>query len=886
MVIQQQPSSLSDRPQVSSMVKSRRRSVSPAEPSYRLAQALVKQEKWQEAIAAYQQALIITPNWVEVQRELGDLFLKLERWDEAVQVYETAIGLRSEGAEVYHNLGDALLKLQRWEDAIAAYEKAIELNPEFSWSYNNLGDGLRELQRWDEAAQAYRKAIELKPDFALSHHNLGDILVKKEDWENAIAAYQKAVDLDPNFVWAHYNLAEVYVKLDQWDEAVEAYRQVLKIKPDLAIAYQKLADIAQNRIQLYFNELIGYYCSLIDINPYDKELSNNLDKTILDQSELFFQIGNNLLKHNKLEDGINWYKKCFKIDFYKNQTSDIFFLTIIILYKALERRPNIPEIYFYLAQKLLESDQNKINQAVIFYQLAIELKPDYAEAYFQLGHTLEKQNYYEQAISCYRQAIQLIPNCCWYYNSLGDLLLNMGEAEEAGSAYNRAIELYPEYQDFYLKHSKAINQYSRFDQLKKYCDDYSNQKLAKITSKNPSLRILMLTAYPPYPPKSGAPIRMFEQIKYLGKKHRVTVVSFIFSEDDYQIEKELENHCDKAIMVMLGTPISPRQPHEQKQVWHWNTWTMRKVINQLKNIDFDLVLFDFIYMGCYRDCFPNSFTVLQEHNIESMILARCAEISKENSELEKIAEQVEAVKSFLDAKTEAKLLEEYETKTWPKFNLVTTVSEIDRLEIIKCCPTCETWVVENGVNTKTILPVNNQNTRKILFMGGLAYYPNIDGVCYFVKEILPKIWERDETITFCIAGREPSSIIEQMSGDPRIEILANPDDMSEVAKECIMTVVPLRIGGGTRLKIPHAMAMGLPVVSTHLGCEGLSVTDGVNILIRDDPNLFADAVLQIFNDTSLWQRLRLNGRQLVEQKYDWESIFSEYERNLLSQIKR
>jgi glycosyltransferase involved in cell wall biosynthesis len=171
-------------------------------------------------------------------------------------------------------------------------------------------------------------------------------------------------------------------------------------------------------------------------------------------------------------------------------------------------------------------------------------------------------------------------------------------------------------------------------------------------------------------------------------------------------------------------------------------------------------------------------------------------------------------------------------------------------------------------------------------MGGLAYYPNIDGVCYFVKEILPKIWERDETITFCIAGREPSSIIEQMSGDPRIEILANPDDMSEVAKECIMTVVPLRIGGGTRLKIPHAMAMGLPVVSTHLGCEGLSVTDGVNILIRDDPNLFADAVLQICHNTSLWQRLRLNGRQLVEQKYDWESIFSEYERNLLSQIKR
>ncbi|CAD5931909.1 glycoside hydrolase family 99-like domain-containing protein [Planktothrix agardhii] len=314
MVIQQQPSSLSDRPQVSSMVKSRRRSVSPAEPSYRLAQALVKQEKWQEAIAAYQQALTITPNWVEVQRELGDLFLKLERWDEAVQVYETAIGLRSESAEVYHNLGDALLKLQRWEDAIAAYEKAIELNPEFSWSYNNLGDGLRELQRWDEAAQAYGKAIELKPDFALSHHNLGDILVKKEDWEGAIAAYQKAVDLDPNFVWSYYNLAEVYVKLDQWDEAVEAYRQVLKIKPDLTEVEEKLNLALHQQVKTRLETALSYYLQAIkndptDINSYQKALEIKPD-----DAELYFGLGNAWIAKGEEEKAIAVYQSAILIN--------------------------------------------------------------------------------------------------------------------------------------------------------------------------------------------------------------------------------------------------------------------------------------------------------------------------------------------------------------------------------------------------------------------------------------------------------------------------------------------------------------------------------------------------------------------------------------------
>ncbi|CAD5915773.1 UDP-N-acetylglucosamine--peptide N-acetylglucosaminyltransferase 110 kDa subunit [Planktothrix agardhii] len=299
MVIQQQPSSLSDRPQVSSMVKSRRRSVSPAEPSYRLAQALVKQEKWQEAIAAYQQALRITPNWVEVQRELGDLFLKLERWDEAVQVYETAIGLRSEGAEVYHNLGDALLKLQRWEDAIAAYQKAIELNPEFSWSYNNLGDGLRELQRWDQAAQSYQKAIELKPDFALSHHNLGDILVKKEDWKGAIAAYQKAVDLDPNFVWSYYNLAEVSVKLDQWDEAVEEYRQVLNIKPDLTEVEEKLNQALHQQVKTRLETALSYYRKAIENDPTDVESYQKALEIKPDDVDLYLGLGN--AWHQKME---------------------------------------------------------------------------------------------------------------------------------------------------------------------------------------------------------------------------------------------------------------------------------------------------------------------------------------------------------------------------------------------------------------------------------------------------------------------------------------------------------------------------------------------------------------------------------------------------------
>ena len=120
-------------------------------------------------------------------------------------------------------------------------------------------------------------------------------------------------------------------------------------------------------------------------------------------------------------------------------------------------------------------------------------------------------------------------------------------------------------------------------------------------------------------------------------------------------------------------------------------------------------------------------------------------------------------------------------------------------------------------------------------MGNLAYYPNIDGVLFFVEEVLPKIWEQDANMVFCIAGREPGEQIQNLAQDSRIEVIATPKDMSEVAKECIMTVVPLRLGSGTRLKVLHSMAMGLPVVSTSLGCEGLLVEDGLNIKIADEP---------------------------------------------------
>jgi glycosyltransferase involved in cell wall biosynthesis len=393
----------------------------------------------------------------------------------------------------------------------------------------------------------------------------------------------------------------------------------------------------------------------------------------------------------------------------------------------------------------------------------------------------------------------------------------------------------------------------------------------------------MIFPYPPYPPqKGGAAIRMFEQIKYFGSRYRVTVVSFIFNEEDYELENQLKPYCDRAFMVKLGERIQPHRDDLQRQVYDLKTWNMWKTLEKISQINFDIVLFDFIVSTAYYPLFADRFTVLNEHNIESKLLQDCA--TDDNVKLiSNLALEVDAAKPFLNPESEAKLLAEYEERTWQQFSLRTVVSNEDRRELESRCNSGQTIVVQNGIDTQTINLVDNYNTHKLLFMGTMTYYPNIDAVLYFVESILPEIIKIDSTINFAIAGRKPPSIVRNLaSSDSSIEIIPDPEDMSQVASECSISVVPLRLGSGTRIKILHSMAMGLPVVSTSLGCEGLEVIDGVHLLIRDEPQAFAEAILQLDSDRYLWQQLRANGRKLVVEAYDWQHIFADYETELLA----
>jgi glycosyltransferase involved in cell wall biosynthesis len=136
-----------------------------------------------------------------------------------------------------------------------------------------------------------------------------------------------------------------------------------------------------------------------------------------------------------------------------------------------------------------------------------------------------------------------------------------------------------------------------------------------------------------------------------------------------------------------------------------------------------------------------------------------------------------------------------------------------------------------------------------------------------------------------IAGAEPPQAVVDLGQDARIRVIANPEDMAAVAAQCCMTIVPLQIGSGTRIKILHSMAMGLPIVSTSLGCEGLLVEDGRHLFVRDQPVEFARAALRVLSDQAVRERFRQEGRQLVEQSYDWSQVFEQANTQIVARFK-
>jgi len=251
---------------------------------YNLGNALYKQGKLEEAIAAYHQTIQLNPTLAPAYYNLGIALYKQGKLEEAIAAYRQAIQLDPKDAAAYYNLGIALKAQGKLEEAIAAYRQAIQLDPKFAFAYNNLGVALYDQGKLEEAIAAYRQAIQLDPKDAVPYNGLGNALSDQGKLEDAIAAYRQAIQLDPKYAKAYNGLGNALSDQGKLEEAIAAYRQAIQLNPTLAPAYNNLG------LALYYQgkqeEAIAAYRQAIQLDPTLAPAYNNLGLALYDQGKL------------------------------------------------------------------------------------------------------------------------------------------------------------------------------------------------------------------------------------------------------------------------------------------------------------------------------------------------------------------------------------------------------------------------------------------------------------------------------------------------------------------------------------------------------------------------------------------------------------------------
>jgi glycosyltransferase involved in cell wall biosynthesis len=206
---------------------------------------------------------------------------------------------------------------------------------------------------------------------------------------------------------------------------------------------------------------------------------------------------------------------------------------------------------------------------------------------------------------------------------------------------------------------------------------------------------------------------------------------------------------------------------------------------------------------------------------------------------------------------------------------VLAVSAADAAALRELVPDLPVTVVPNGIDTTTYKPTEQAGEtepRTLVFTGTMDFRPNVDAVLWFARQVLPRVREQAPDARFLIVGQRPHRRLDELRADPAITLTGRVDDVRPYIARAAAYVAPLRIGGGTRLKLLEAMAMGKAIVSTRLGAEGYPVSDRQQLMLADAPDEFAAAVVNLLREPRRREALGQTARAFVEQKYDWRAI--------------
>jgi glycosyltransferase involved in cell wall biosynthesis len=291
---------------------------------------------------------------------------------------------------------------------------------------------------------------------------------------------------------------------------------------------------------------------------------------------------------------------------------------------------------------------------------------------------------------------------------------------------------------------------------------------------------------------------------------------------------------------------------------------MAQLERLLTQHNFDVIQIEGIFLTAYvqriRQLAPRALLNADWHNVESGLMERYANNEK------RFAHR-------LYAKRTASLVRKVEDQFIRTCDSHTVCSDLERQHLLSRHPGATVEVIPNGVDVQAfpLTPEADPERRSIIFVGAMDYHANVDAARFFANEVWPAIYDRHPDLQFVVVGSKPVPEVRQLAERPGITVTGTVDDLRPYYQSALAAVVPLRIGGGTRLKILEALAAGTPVISTAIGAEGLPLLNGKNILIADSPTEMLEAVALLKQDSELRNNLVAAGRDFVA-PYDWSAI--------------
>jgi len=391
------------------------------------------------------------------------------------------------------------------------------------------------------------------------------------------------------------------------------------------------------------------------------------------------------------------------------------------------------------------------------------------------------------------------------------------------------------------------------------------------------LKILMLSLYYPYPLDQGSNIRVYNLLARLAERHEVDLITYGPREEATPpgLDK-LRHHCG-AVTIVSPTPLVHGRivraaallfSRPRSVVLGHDPAMDTAVATALRQSRYDVVLVEWLWLTPYVATLGETPCVLDDHNAEAFMFERQVRLANEGAGV-RLRQRLTLFK-----------LRRYERGALRRFNEVTAVSDVDRGRLIALGGNPrKITTAPNGVDVEAIAFEERGDaaaSTRLIYPGSLTYPPNLDACMHFAAHILPLVRERRPAATLAITGKTPTAVPPALLMEG-VELLGYVDEVKPVISGSAAMVVPLRQGGGTRLKILEAMALGVPIVSTSVGAEGIDVTHGENILLADTPDAFARRVVEILDDPALGARLARAARDLVEHEYSWASIATKME---------